>query len=159
MSHEKLAEKIRNRQASVGIIGLGYVGLPLALAFAERGLLAIGIDVDPSKSKKLQAGESYITHVSSERIRSALSEDKLRVTSNFSDLSRCDAIIICVPTPLTDSRDPDLSYVVSTTERIRDHLREGQLIILESTTYPGTTDEVLQPALEAASGALCTACP
>ena len=132
----------------VGIIGLGYVGLPLALRFAEQGQRVTGFDVDPAKPEKLQRAESYINYIPGEAISAALASG-FEATTDFSRLGECDALIICVPTPLGKHREPDLSYVERSTEAIARCLRKGQLVSLESTTYPGTTDEVVQPILEA----------
>lgn len=131
----------------VGVIGLGYVGLPLALRFAEVGVRVTGFDVDPLKPQKLAAGESYINYIPAEAIRAATAAD-FTATTDFTRLGDCDALIICVPTPLGKHREPDLSYVEQTAEAIARTLRPGQLVSLESTTYPGTTDEVVQPILE-----------
>jgi UDP-N-acetyl-D-glucosamine dehydrogenase len=151
----ELIEKFRCRRAVVGVIGLGYVGLPLAGTFAEAGHAAIGFDCDPAKVHTLSQGRSYIRHVSAERLQAVLRDAPpvaggagFFPTSDYALLRRCDAILICVPTPLTENREPDLSYVVSTAEAIAPHLRRGQLVVLESTTYPGTTEEVVQPILE-----------
>ena len=132
----------------VGIIGLGYVGLPLALRFAEQGQRVTGFDVDPAKPEKLKRAESYINYIPSEAISAALAAG-FEATTDFTRLGECDALIICVPTPLGKHREPDLSYVERSTEAIARCLRPGQLVSLESTTYPGTTDEVVQPILEA----------
>ena len=131
----------------IGIIGLGYVGLPLALRFAEVGLRVTGFDVDPGKPAKLAAGESYINYIPAEAIHAATTAG-FSATTDFTRLGECDALVICVPTPLGKHREPDLSYVEQTAEAIARTLRPGQLISLESTTYPGTTDEVVQPILE-----------
>ncbi|MDX6617395.1 MAG: UDP-N-acetyl-D-glucosamine dehydrogenase [Solirubrobacterales bacterium] len=130
----------------VGIIGLGYVGLPLAVAFAEAGSEVVGLDVDPRKIEALGRGETYIEDVSSERI-AALGKS-LRPTGDYEDLGECDAVLICVPTPLTRSREPDLTYLIDSASSLARVLKEGQLVVLESTTYPGTTRERLQPVLE-----------
>ena len=143
-----LRTRIDDREALVGVIGLGYVGLPLALAFAESGFRVMGFDIDQKKVDQLTVGESYIHYVERSRILEATSSGQLEATTDFQRLGEPDAILACVPTPLTDNRDPDMSYVRATTEMIRETLRPGQLIILESTTYPGTTREVLQTALE-----------
>ncbi len=149
-----ILEKIENRTAVVGIIGLGYVGLPLSLAFAEKGFRVLGFDIDGDKIEKLARGESYILHLEKERISSALGTDRLAATADFARLAEPDAILICVPTPLTANREPDMRFVAATTEQIRERLRPGQLVVLESTTYPGTTDEVVRPALES-TGLVC----
>jgi len=150
-----LKTRFQNRQAVVGVIGLGYVGLPLVSTIAEAGFATIGFDIDRAKIDALRAGRSYIRHVPSERLQSLLRREPpapgasgFHATSDYALLSRCDAILICVPTPLTANLEPDLSHVVNTTEAIAPHLRAGQLVVLESTTYPGTTEEVLQPILE-----------
>jgi len=144
----QLANRIRDRKATVGIVGLGYVGLPLVRTFVEAGFPCLGFDVDPKKVERLQAGESYIGHLSAEWIASAVHSKRFEPTADMRRLSEPDAIIICVPTPLTDARDPDLSYVVGTAEQIAAALRPGQLVVLESTTYPGTTRDVVKPILE-----------
>jgi UDP-N-acetyl-D-glucosamine dehydrogenase len=142
-----LLRKFEQHDATVGVIGLGYVGLPLALAFAEKGFTAIGFDVDPGKVAALSAGHCYLQHIPGTRVAAAASSKRFIATADFSRLAECDAIMICVPTPLTETRDPDLSYVASTTEQIAKTLRPGQLIVLESTTYPGTTDELVAEIL------------
>jgi UDP-N-acetyl-D-glucosamine dehydrogenase len=149
MNHKpQLLDKFQKHNAAVGVIGLGYVGLPLALAFAERGFRAIGLDVDPSKIEALSSGRCYIHHIGDSRVQNAVASGRFSASADFSRLAECDAIMICVPTPLTETRDPDLSYVESTTRQILKTLRGGQLIVLESTTYPGTTDELVKPILE-----------
>jgi len=144
----ELKEKIRNRHARIGIIGLGYVGLPLAVEFAKAGFQVTGFDVDVAKIAAINKGHSYIGDVSSEDVSTAVKAGKLSATDDMSKLHDMDAIDICVPTPLRKTRDPDLSYVVLAVDAVRARLKPGQLVILESTTYPGTTDEVVQPALE-----------
>src|SRR6266404_2840585 len=144
---ELLELKFSNRTANVGIIGLGYVGLPLALLFTEAGFPVTGFDVDSQKVEKLSRGESYIYRVPSTEIQAARRK-KFSATVNYSDIARMDAVIICVPTPLNEQREPDLSFITNTAEAITPHLRAGQLVVLESTTYPGTTEEVLVPILE-----------
>ena len=136
----------------VAVIGLGYVGLPLCLAFAKSGANVLGVDVDSTKANKIIAGESYIKHIPSGDIAAAVEAKKLTATDDFSKLMNAEAILICVPTPLTVNRTPDLSYVEATVRALAPHLREGQLVVLESTTYPGTTDEVVKPILEKGSG-------
>ena len=143
-----LAERIAKRTARIGIIGLGYVGLPLARAFADKGFSVLGFDVDSAKVAKLRRGESYIGHISAEAVRD-MRERHFDATSDFGRLSEADAVIICVPTPLTDAREPDLTYIVKSAKAVAAALRPGQLIVLESTTYPGTTREVVLPLLEA----------
>jgi len=144
----ELKEKIRNKQARIGIIGLGYVGLPLAVEFAKVGFEVTGFDVDVAKVSSINKGHSYIGDVPSEDVAAAVKARKLSATDDMAKLHDMDAIDICVPTPLRKTRDPDLSYVVLAVDAVRARLRPGQLVILESTTYPGTTDEVVQPALE-----------
>jgi UDP-N-acetyl-D-glucosamine dehydrogenase len=144
----ELRDGIRNRQARIGIIGLGYVGLPLAVEFAKAGFAVTGFDVDVAKVTSINKGHSYIGDVASEDVAAAVSAGKLSATDDMSKLHDMDAIDICVPTPLRKTRDPDLSYVVLAVDAVRARLKPGQLVILESTTYPGTTDEVVQPALE-----------
>ena len=142
-----LKKAIDDRTATIGIIGLGYVGLPLIRAFLAAGYRTIGYDVDQSKVDALLAGKSYIGHISSEWIAKIIGDGSLEPTADMTRLGEADALLICVPTPLSDSRDPDLAYVESTTERIAETLRPGQLVVLESTTYPGTTRDVLLPIL------------
>lgn len=144
----EIIEKIQNKSAKIGIIGLGYVGLPLGLEFIGKGFEVYGFDSDENKIKCLMRGESYIKHISIDKIKISLSEGKFVPTIDFSKITDMDAIIICVPTPLNENREPDMSYVVGTAETISNYLRKGQLIILESTTYPGTTKDILLPHLE-----------
>jgi UDP-N-acetyl-D-glucosamine dehydrogenase len=143
-----LYEKIKARTLRAGVIGLGYVGLPLAMAFAEAGFYVTGIDVDQQKVDQANRGESYIPDVSSQELRALIATGRLSFTSDYAVLADLDAISICVPTPLRKTRDPDISYILSATQQIRKYLHPGQIIVLESTTYPGTTDEVLRPELE-----------
>ena len=143
-----LREKIRNKTAQIGIIGLGYVGLPLIDAYIRAGLSCIGFDVDKRKVDSLNAGRSYIKHVSSGRIQGWLDQEKFRATADMSQLAEPDALLICVPTPLNVARDPDLAYVEGTCRSIANALRPGQLVVLESTTYPTTTRDVMVPILE-----------
>jgi len=143
-----LITKIENKQATVGVIGLGYVGLPLLLCFAEKGFRVVGLDIDQNKIQALTRGESYIRHIPEERIQRCVKSGLLRVSHEFGLAAECDAILIAVPTPLNKNREPDISYVVSTCESLVPYLRNGHLIVLESTTYPGTTDEVMIPILE-----------
>ena len=141
-----LLHKIHSHTARVGIIGLGYVGLPLARTFAAAGYPVLGFDIDPSKVQRLHASESYLKHIPAADILRMLDQG-FQATSDFGRLSEADAVLICVPTPLTESREPDLTYVVKSTQAIAHKLRPGQLIVLESTTYPGTTREVVLPLL------------
>ncbi len=147
---QSLIDAIRRREARCGIIGLGYVGLPLALEFARAGLKTIGIDVDRRKIDAIAAGRSYIVDVSDEEIAAQVRTGAFTATDDFATIRDCDTINICVPTPLRKTKDPDLTYVVSAVTEIAKYIRRGQLVILESTTYPGTTEEVVLPALEAA---------
>jgi UDP-N-acetyl-D-glucosamine dehydrogenase len=142
-----LRGRIDDRSALIGVIGLGYVGLPLALAFAERGFTVLGFDVDPVKVAAIRRGDCYIRHLDAARIRAQVEAGRLSASADFARLGEPDAILICVPTPLTPQREPDLRYVRVTAEQIRECLRPGQLVVLESTTYPGTTEEVLLPRL------------
>jgi UDP-N-acetyl-D-glucosamine dehydrogenase len=143
-----LLERIRSRQAHVGVIGLGYVGLPLAVELAQAGFTVTGFDVDTGKTTQINAGKSYIPDVLEADLAACVSGGRLKATTDMSQLGAMDAIDICVPTPLRKTKDPDLSYVVLAVEAVAATLRPGQLIILESTTYPGTTDEIVQPMLE-----------
>ncbi|HET6974312.1 MAG TPA: nucleotide sugar dehydrogenase [Pyrinomonadaceae bacterium] len=143
-----LINSITNKKAHVGVIGLGYVGLPLLVEFASWGFQGTGFEVDDSKAEQINAGSSYIGDVPSERLKEVVDAKRLRATTDFSHLRECDAIIICVPTPLRKTKEPDVSYILAAAEQIAKNLRRGHLIILESTTYPGTTDEVLLPMFE-----------
>ena len=147
MPHNKLIERIKDRKAVVGVVGMGYVGLPLTRSFHDAGFNCIGFDVDATKVKKLNAGQSYIKHITPEFLKEAIKRGAFRATADFAELKKVDAIIICVPTPLTKMREPDMSYVSATCETIAKHLRKGQMVSLESTTYPGTTREVMLPIL------------
>ncbi|HKW68459.1 MAG TPA: nucleotide sugar dehydrogenase [Terriglobales bacterium] len=148
-----LKQKIETRRAQVGVIGLGYVGLPLALLFSEQRFPVTGFDIDQRKVKTLEQGGSYIYRITSAEIQLARQQG-FKATFDFSQLEQMDAVVICVPTPLNEYREPDLSYIVKTAEAIAPHVRPGQLIVLESTTYPGTTEEVLIPILERNPGSL-----
>ena len=145
-----LASKIADRTCRYGVIGLGYVGLPLAIAFTKKGVHVVGFEVDRSKVKAINAGISYIPDVPASDVAAAKQAGRLEATTDFARLAECDVISICVPTPLSKSRDPDVSYVAAATESVRKALRPGQLIVLESTTYPGMTEEFLRPPLEKA---------
>lgn len=147
---DSLLKKIENKSHVVGIIGLGYVGLPLALEFAHEGIKTIGFDIDQSKIPVLNSGKSYIKHIASERVAEAIHSGKFEATSDFSRLSEVDAVIIAVPTPLNKHREPDLSYVENSAKVAAQYLKPGQLVVLESSTYPGTTDEILLPLMEKA---------
>ncbi len=149
---KQLEKKYLDRKALIGVVGMGYVGLPLARTFGKAGFATLCFDVDPDKVKKLNAGKSYIKHIPDSTIKDLLASKKFRATENMGELNKPDAIIICVPTPLSKTRDPDMSYVESTARAIGKKLRAGQLVTLESTTYPGTTSDLLKPILEEASG-------
>ncbi|MBF0283706.1 MAG: nucleotide sugar dehydrogenase [Magnetococcales bacterium] len=149
---DTLIERIKERRALIGVVGLGYVGLPLAMAFADRGFRVLGFDLDPDKCTALMAGRSYIKHISDQRVGRLLESGLFEATHSLERLDEPDAILICVPTPLNAHREPDLSYVLNTGRAIARRLRRGCLVCLESTTYPGTTDETLLPVLEKGSG-------
>lgn len=146
--YKNLVQKLRAKEAVIGIVGLGYVGLPLALRFAEEGFRVVGFDIDDVKVSKISKSESYIEHISGDRIATAVGKN-LSATTDFKKIKDVDAIVLAVPTPLNKHREPDLSYVLDTVESILPHLRKGQVVSLESTTYPGTTDEELKPRIEA----------
>ena len=143
----ELLSRLQNRSSVIGIIGLGYVGLPLALRYTDAGFRVLGLDIDPLKPQQINAGESYFEHISSVRVQDAVQKG-LEATTDYSRAVEADALIICVPTPLRGRREPDLSFVINTMEALLSHLRPGQVISLESTTYPGTTEEELRPRLE-----------
>jgi UDP-N-acetyl-D-glucosamine dehydrogenase len=148
MSHkQRILTRIANREALVGIIGLGYVGLPLAVAFAEEGYRVIGVDVDAEKATSLNSGQSYIEDVPSAALGPLARESRFRATSDYAELAQAEAISICVPTPLRKTKDPDISYIVDAAHSLATYLPpgKGQLIVLESTTYPGTTEEIVLP--------------
>jgi UDP-N-acetyl-D-glucosamine dehydrogenase len=146
-----LIQKIKERSACVGVIGLGYVGLPLVQEFGKAGFFVKGLDVDQKKVDSLSKGESYIRHIPSEGIAKMMQSGKFEATTDFSKAADCDCLLICVPTPLNNNREPDMSYIVKTAQSIAPFLRKDQLIVLESTTYPGTTQDVLVPELEKGS--------
>ncbi len=148
MATERKAEYFKGAQLKVGIIGCGYVGLPLGLRFAEAGHRVTGFDVDQTKVDKLNRGESYIQHIPVAKIRQHIASKHFGASNDFSKLADMDAVIICVPTPLDERREPDLSFVHDTAEKIAPNLQRGQLVVLESTTYPGTTEELVLPILE-----------
>ena len=148
MIKQELEKLIEDKSARIGVIGLGYVGLPLIVEFCSNGFEGIGFEVDERKVDEINAGRSYIPDVPTDRLKACVDDGKLTATTEFSRLGECDAIIICVPTPLRKTKDPDMSYILSAGGEIQNHMRRGQLVILESTTYPGTTDEVLQPMFE-----------
>ncbi len=150
----ELLAKIQNRKIHVGVIGLGYVGLPLALSFTEKGIRVTGFDVDPRKVETLMRGETYIMHMDPKRVAGAVGDKLFEATSDFDRLREPDALLVAVPTPLTPQREPDMKYVVMTSQQIKERLRPGQLVVLESTTYPGTTDELVRGILEE-TGLVC----
>ena len=147
---DRLRSRLEKRTAKVCVIGLGYVGLPLAETFAWGGFEVLGFDIDPDKVAKLKHGESYIGHIASARVEEMLASGRFDATTDPARFAEVDALVICVPTPLTEAREPDLSFITRTGEAIAPRLRRGQLVVLESTTYPGTTEELLQPILERA---------
>jgi UDP-N-acetyl-D-glucosamine dehydrogenase len=151
MIKDQLKILITEKTARIGVIGLGYVGLPLIIEFALKGFPTVGFEVDAKKTDELNKGNSHIVDVPSGNVRKALEAEKFTATIDFSQLKECDVIIICVPTPLRKTKDPDMSYILAAGEEIKKYARRGQLVILESTTYPGTTDEVLQPMIEEAA--------
>lgn len=146
--HNHLLEKIENKTAIIGIVGLGYVGLPLALEYALKGFKTIGFDIDEKKIPVLNSGKSYIKHIKADKIKKAVTSKKFTATSNFARLPEADAIIICVPTPLNEHREPDMTYIINSGKIIAKYLRKGQFVSLESSTYPGTTEEILLPMFE-----------
>ncbi len=150
MIKDEIKKLIASRSARVGVIGLGYVGLPLLVEFAANGFRAVGFEVDQKKAAAINRGESYIGDVEGRAVRELVAAERLRATTDFDELAACDAVVICVPTPLRKTKEPDISYILAAAMEIRERLRRGQLVVLESTTYPGTTDEVLLPMFEEA---------
>ncbi len=148
-SYDELESRIKSKQARFGVIGLGYVGLPLALTLSEAGFDVTGVEIDTNRVDAIVAGRSYITDISDKELQKATFEKRFRATTDLSVIRNLDAVSICVPTPLRKTKDPDMSYVISAADAIAKALRPGQLVILESTTYPGTTEELVLPALEA----------
>ena len=146
-----LLDKIKKKEAKIGVVGLGYVGLPLVIEFCNSGFSVTGLDIDEKKIKALSQGKSFIKHISDEKIQALNHHGKFEASKDFTLVEKLDCILICVPTPLNKNREPDMSYVVSTAKQIAPHMKKGQLVILESTTYPGTTQEVLFPELESGS--------
>ena len=144
----KTLEKINNKSAKIAILGLGYVGLPLALEFVNKGFEVTGFDIDQKKIPILNSGKTYIKHISAERIQAAIKTKRFKATADPKSLDTCDAIIICVPTPLDDHKEPDMTYIINSAKIVAEHLKEGQLIVLESSTYPGTTEEILLPMFQ-----------
>ena len=147
-----ILQKIKTKEAHIGIIGLGYVGLPLAIEFCKAGFSVIGLDTDQEKINLLSQGKSYIKHIPDESIRYLNQEGTFKGSTDHSSISYLNCILICVPTPLSKNREPDMSYIISTAQKIAPHIIKNQLIVLESTTFPGTTQEVLLPELELGSG-------
>ena len=154
MVKTELLGNIHSRSITLGIVGLGYVGLPLAVEFARAGLRVIGIDVVQPKVDAVNRGESYVADVASEVLTDLVRRGRLRATTDYAALADCDAISICVPTPLRKTRDPDMSYVVAAADEVARYCHPGLLIVLESTTYPGTTEEIVMPKLQAAGGTI-----
>jgi UDP-N-acetyl-D-glucosamine dehydrogenase len=148
-AHQALLQKLKDKTARIGVVGLGYVGLPLALRFSEAGFAVTGLDIDPGKVKALNAGASYIAQIPAERIGKAV-KARLKASDDFAQARDCDALIICVPTPLGKHHEPDVSFIVNTMTELKPHLRKGHVVSLESTTYPGTTEELVAPVLQAA---------
>jgi UDP-N-acetyl-D-glucosamine dehydrogenase len=144
----ELLTKIKSRDAKIGVVGLGYVGLPLLMEFVEQGFSTIGFDIDEKKTSKLNKGQSYIKHIEHERVSNVIDSKLFEATTDFSRIKEVDCILICVPTPLTRHREPDISFIENTAETLSKYIRTGQLFVLESSTYPGTTEEVLKPILE-----------
>src|SRR5690554_4830233 len=145
--HAQLLSALKDKNAVIGILGLGYVGQPLMLRYSALGYKVIGFDIDAEKVNELSQGHSRTEHISDARIAKAVNSG-FDATTDFSRARSCDALILCVPTPLNKYREPDMSYVIDTTDMIKPHLREGQIVSLESTTYPGTTEELLKPRVE-----------
>ena len=151
MEIDTFLRKIEHSDATVGVVGLGYVGLPLVLTFGRKNFRVIGFDIDKTKTDSLQAGKSYIRHIPNERISELIESKQFKPTTNFELISECDAVLLCVPTPLNANREPNMAYVEGTANSIAPYLRKGQLVVLESTTYPGTTTGLLQELLESGS--------
>lgn len=148
LQYDRLLKKLNDKSAVIGVIGLGYVGLPLILRFNEVGYSVIGFDINPEVVDNLQGGKSYIKHISSERIKHATDSNQFQATTDFKKTADADALILCVPTPLDKHREPDISFIINTIDNTCPYLREGQVVCLESTTYPGTTHEVIRPRVE-----------
>src|SRR5712692_1369872 len=148
-SYDELERRIKTKQARFGVIGLGYVGLPLALTLNEAGFDVTGVDIDTNRVDAIVAGRSYITDIGDKELQKATFEKRFRATTDLSVIRNLDAVSICVPTPLRNTKDPDMSYVISAADAIAKPLRPGQLVILERPTYPGTTEELVLPTLEA----------
>ena len=148
MNIKKIKKNIADKKVRLGIIGLGYVGLPLAIEFAKAGIKTLGFEISGQKIQSINKGKSYIDDVPNSDVKKLSMSGKLKATLNFSELKNQNCIIVCVPTPLRKSKDPDVSYILTATKEIAKHLRKGQIIIFESTTYPGTTRELVKPLLE-----------
>ena len=149
---KEFIDNIENRTAKIGVVGLGYVGLPLVIEFIRAGFPVLGLDIDESKMVALRKSQTYIKHIPSELLEEINETGRFKCSTDFADATECDTLILCVPTPLTHHREPDMSYIISTAKALAPHIRKKQLITLESTTYPGTTREVLKPILEEVSG-------
>ncbi len=145
---ETLLERLNRHEAKVGIVGLGYVGLPLAVEFAEAGFSVIGVDVSTAKVQRLMNGESYVGDIPSARLKPLIDSGKLRASTSYADLRQADTVSICVPTPLRQTKDPDMSFVIEAVDAVTAICHAGMLIVLESTTYPGTTQEIIVPRLQ-----------
>lgn len=145
---QELLTKLRQRRALIGVVGLGYVGLPLCLTYAEQGYQVLGLDIDQTKTSAIHEGKSYIQHIESGRVEQARAQQRLEASTDFSRAAEADALILCVPTPLNQHREPDLSFIRNTMASLLPYLRPGQVLSLESTTYPGTTEEELRPLVE-----------
>jgi len=144
----ELLNSIKSKKITIGVIGLGYVGLPLAVEFADKGVVTIGFEIDSKKAMMLNAGDNYIEDIDSSLVNKLINSKKLRATSDFTELKKCDAIYICVPTPFTDNKDPDISFIVKAAEDISNNIKSGQIIILKSTTFPGTTEKFVKPIID-----------
>lgn len=152
MTRKNWAKKVSHREITVGVVGLGYVGLPLALTFARRGFATVGLDIDPEKVATLNRGAGYLQHVATDDLAALVTDARFRASVDFSEAAACDALVLCVPTPLGRHREPDMSFIENTARTLGPYLQRGQLVVLESTTYPGTTDGLLRETLETVSG-------
>ena len=155
MSLIETKAKLQDGTAVIGIVGMGYVGVPLALSYTAKDIKVVGFDVSPERVANLQNGQSPLKHIPADAIQDAREKSLLDVTEDFSQVASCDAIVLCVPTPLNKNREPDVGFIETACRAIGPHLREGHLVSLESTTYPGTTQEIVQPLLEELSGIVC----
>jgi len=145
---QRIVQKIKSKKTVIGIIGLGYVGLPIVIRFAEEGFKVLGFDIDLNKVKNINMGKSYIKHIQGNSFKSLVKEKKIQATNDFKKIKKVDAVIICVPTPLNEMREPDLQYIEETGKAVAQNLRKGHILCLESTTYPGTTEEIFLPLFE-----------